>query len=90
MAKTKQPSDDVPFEGLLEKLDALVTTLEKGELSLEDSLTAYEDGVRLVRHANARLDQMDKRLLQLLADGTLAPLDVKDEVANHHGEETES
>ena len=48
--------------------------LERGDLPLEDSLRAYEEGIGLVRAAQARLDAMDRRLEQLLADGTTAPL----------------
>jgi exodeoxyribonuclease VII small subunit len=82
VAKPKTPAtDDAPFESLMSGLEGIVMKLEKGELSLEDSLTAYEEGVRLVRRAQTRLDTMDKRLSELLADGTLAPLDLDDDVA---------
>jgi exodeoxyribonuclease VII small subunit len=50
-------------------LEQLVGTLEEGELSLEDSLQAYEEGVGLVRRAGGRLDDMDARLEELLQDG---------------------
>jgi exodeoxyribonuclease VII small subunit len=82
VAKPKaQTTDDAPFESLMSGLESIVMKLEKGELSLEESLTAYEEGVRLVRRAQSRLDVMDKRLSELLADGTLAPLDLDDDVA---------
>jgi len=87
MAKKTAPSDDTPFEELMNGLEGIVGKLEKGTLSLEDSLSAYEDGVRLVRRAQARLDSMDRRLEELLADGTLAPLDVDEEVAPVRGDE---
>jgi len=62
------------FEAVLSRLERIVQRLEKGELSLEESLRAYEEGVGLVRQAQGRLDGMDRRLEQLLADGRTAPL----------------
>ena len=63
------------FEQTLKRLEEVVQKLERGELSLEDSLTAYEQGIALVRSAQGRLDGMDKRLEQLLHDGkSLAPM----------------
>lgn len=74
-AEGKKKSDAEPaFEELLAKLEEVVAGLERGDLSLEESLKAYEDGTALVRRAQARLDGMDKRLEELLADGTTAPL----------------
>ncbi len=37
------------FEEAVEELERVVEQLESGELSLEDSLTAFENGVRLVK-----------------------------------------
>lgn len=65
---------ELTFEKALEHLERVVVRLEKGELSLEESLTAYEEGVRLVQQARDRLDGMQSRLEQLLHDGKTAPL----------------
>ena len=62
------------FEEALENLERVVVRLEKGELSLEQSLTAYEEGVRLVNAARQSLDGMQSRLEQLLHDGKTGPL----------------
>ncbi|MDP2342835.1 MAG: exodeoxyribonuclease VII small subunit [Deltaproteobacteria bacterium] len=70
-AGTEPPS----FEAALAQLESVVVKLERGELSLEESLTAYEDGVRLVQAAKARLDGMQSRLEQLLHDGKTGPLE---------------
>lgn len=75
MAKKKATTEDEPaFEQVLEKLEGLVGRLEGGELSLEDSLKAYEEGVGLVRDAQGRLDRMEAKLEELRADGSTAPL----------------
>lgn len=78
MATKNDPAAaDAPdtFEALMARLEGLVVKLERGELPLEDSLRAYEEGIGLVRRAQGRLDSMDRRLEQLQQDGTRAPLD---------------
>lgn len=77
MAKAQKPEADEPFEALMSHLEKIVGELEGGELPLEKSLEAYEAGIGLVRQAQSRLDQMDRRLEELKADGTVAPLSLE-------------
>jgi exodeoxyribonuclease VII small subunit len=74
-------SDDRPFEEALAELEALVRRLEQGELSLEDSLAAFERGMALVRQLGTRLDDVSQRVEVLLraADGSLATRPLADE-----------
>jgi len=67
-------SDDVKpkdFEDALGKLEGIVKELEGGELSLESSLARYEQGVRLARFCNGKLEEAEKRIemLQTSEDG---------------------
>lgn len=81
MAKEKRPAAApeelvaVPYERLVSELDEVVAKLEGGELSLEESLAAFERGVRLSQAAEARLDAAEQRVEQLLAGDRTAPLD---------------
>lgn len=72
---------EVPFEMLLQRLESIVTQLEKGDVSLEDSLKAYEKGVQVVREAEKRLEGMELRIEELLADGSKKPLKADANVA---------
>jgi exodeoxyribonuclease VII small subunit len=54
------------FEEALAELEGLVQRLEKGELPLEESLTAFERGVNLVRHLTQRLAEVEQRVEVLL------------------------
>ncbi|WP_437882460.1 exodeoxyribonuclease VII small subunit [Pseudomonas sp. LRF_L74] len=68
----------VDFEQSLSELQQLVERLEGGELSLEDSLTAFEQGIRLTRDCQAALAQAEQKVQILLErDGELeeAPFD---------------
>lgn len=55
----------IPFELALEELEALVGRIEGGDLPLEESLAAFERGVRLVRQCAARLDAAELRIREL-------------------------
>ncbi|XKH60061.1 exodeoxyribonuclease VII small subunit [Halomonas sediminis] len=61
------------FATTVEQLEALVERLESGELSLEDALSAFEQGVRLTRDAQQRLDnaELKVRALSERPDGSL-------------------
>jgi len=48
-------------------LTAIVETLERGDLPLEDALRLFEEGVELSRTSQKRLDAAEKRVEQLLA-----------------------
>ena len=68
------PKKDTPdaspvarFEHSLDELEQLVEKMEQGEMSLEDSLAAYERGVGLYRRCQAALEQAELRV-RLLTD----------------------
>jgi exodeoxyribonuclease VII small subunit len=57
------------FEVLLAELEKLVGDLEGGKLSMEDSLSAFERGMKVSGQAAAILDQADLRIEQLTGSG---------------------
>jgi exodeoxyribonuclease VII small subunit len=63
------------FEELMADLKTTLASLEKGELSLEDSMKCYESGVTLVRMLEDKLKKMEGRMEEILADGTVKDLD---------------
>ncbi|WP_028771267.1 exodeoxyribonuclease VII small subunit [Silanimonas lenta] len=65
MSTTPTPPQD--FERSLDELEALVQKLEAGDLSLEESLGAYERGVALYRQCQSALEQAELRI-KLLVD----------------------
>ena len=54
------------FEGALARLETLVESMEAGELSLEDSLKAFEEGVKLTRDCQKALDQAEQSVQVLM------------------------
>jgi exodeoxyribonuclease VII small subunit len=57
------------FEDGLAELEETVARLESGELTLEDSLSAFERGVGLVKVLNERLAAVERRIEVLTRDG---------------------
>ena len=62
-------NDSRRFEDGLAELEETVTRLESGDLTLEDSLVAFERGVGLVKALNERLGAVEQRLEVLTRDG---------------------
>ncbi|HQW82231.1 MAG: exodeoxyribonuclease VII small subunit [Rhodanobacteraceae bacterium] len=54
------------FEQSLDELELLVGRMEKGDMSLDDSLTAFERGVGLYRQCRSALDQAELRVRQII------------------------
>lgn len=57
------------FEAALENLEELVEAMEEGELSLEESLQAFEKGIRLTRECQAALDKAEQKVRLLVEEG---------------------
>ena len=50
------------FEKALKRLSAIVSSLEKGDLPLEESLQLFEEGVKLSRYCSDRLEEAERRI----------------------------
>ncbi len=56
------------FEAALARLEEIVTELESGDVSLEQSLKLFEEGARLARICNKRLEEAERKVEILLKD----------------------
>ena len=54
------------FEEALKKLEEIVKEMESGDLTLEESLKSFEEGVRLSRFCAKKLDEAERRIEVLL------------------------
>ncbi len=66
------PDKELNFEAALQRLEQIVQDLERGNLSLEASMAAFEEGMKLSKLCNARLAAAEKKVEPLMqnADGT--------------------
>ncbi len=81
MAKAKKAPD---FETALDQLEELVEDMENGDLSLEDSLKAFEQGIKLTRDCQTALAQAEQKVQLLIEEnGKLRAeaIDDEDELA---------
>jgi exodeoxyribonuclease VII small subunit len=62
------------FEIQLAALEQIVRELERGELSLEESLRLFEDGVKLARECQERLNKAERRIEILMRDNDGKPV----------------
>jgi exodeoxyribonuclease VII small subunit len=65
---SEERSSDKKFEVALEELEGIVEQLEGGELSLEDSLAAFEKGIGLVRYCSHKLAEVERKIEVLTRD----------------------
>ncbi|RLB65384.1 MAG: exodeoxyribonuclease VII small subunit [Deltaproteobacteria bacterium] len=56
------------FEAALKKLEEVVEKLESGEVSLDQSLKLFEQGIGLVRQCSQRLDEVESKVQMLVSD----------------------
>jgi len=90
MAKSKQDSAEhsaaattteqeaLNFEAALAELETLVAQMEGGDLSLDDSLKAFERGIALTRHCSTALKEAELKVEALREDGELVDYDPED------------
>lgn len=71
----KQNEEAVDFEQSLKSLEEIVRKMEQGELTLEDSLEAFEEGVRLTRNCQTALQKAEQKVNILVknSDGDFSP-----------------
>ncbi len=57
------------FEKALEKLESIVKAMESGEMTLDESLKAFQEGIELSRFCMNKLDEAERTVDMLLQEG---------------------
>ena len=58
----------VSFEQAMDRLDEIVRQLERGEAPLEEALSLFEEGTRLIKKCSTQLEQAEQKVSKLLSD----------------------
>ena len=66
-------SKEVPFEEALKQLESIVEQMESGELPLETMTARFEEGVRLVKTCQKRLEEAEIKISKLEKDASGTP-----------------
>ena len=84
MADDKPDEKAFPFEASLQRLESLVEQMEQGDLTLEESLKTFEEGIKLTRECQAALTAAEQRVKLLIEkDGELTEIPFEPE--DHDG-----
>jgi exodeoxyribonuclease VII small subunit len=57
------------FEDAISQLETLVGSLEAGDLSLEESLSTFEQGIKLTKECQQQLSEAEQKVALLVGDG---------------------
>ena len=77
---TTTQKSEFNFEEALEELERLVSSMEEGELSLEESMKTFEKGVKLTRECQAALKKAEQKVQILLNEnGETEAFKIEDE-----------
>ncbi len=77
MAKKAANKNEPKFEEAMTELEDIVRKLESGDIALEESLSAFERGVALVRQLHTRLDAVQEKIEEL-SRGERGTVEVKE------------
>jgi len=72
-AKDDQP--EPTFEDAVERIENLIDDIETGEIGLDQSLKAFEEGMALIRKCRARIERAEQRVTQLLEEESAEELE---------------
>ena len=67
--KNKKKVEDISFEEYLRKLEEIVHKLEEGELTLDESVKGYEEGMNISKICLDKLNKTKKKIEQLVIEG---------------------
>jgi len=71
MKESQPKAPDPPFETMMKRLEELVHQMERGDLSLEDSIRSFEEGIKLVKQCTAVLGEAEKRIQRITEEGVV-------------------
>ena len=66
------------FEKKLKRLEEIVEKMEAGDLSLDDSLKSFEEGVRLSKECHVQLSEAEQKVKLLVKENSDGSLETKD------------
>ena len=67
------PAGEQSLEELFAQAEALIGRMEEPDLPLEEAFSAYEQGMKIIRACNSRIDQVEQKMLVMNEEGELAP-----------------
>lgn len=71
--------EEMSFEDAVKMIEEIINEMENGRLPLEQSLQYFEDGIKLVKYCNTKLENYEKKITMVIEgkDGKLIEKDVE-------------
>ena len=69
IGEKKMKEEDMNFEDAMKALEQIANELENGELSLEQSVDKFEEGIKISKKCNEILEKAEKKISILIKDG---------------------
>jgi exodeoxyribonuclease VII small subunit len=79
--------EEKKFETAMERLECIVQSLEGGDLSLDESLKVFEEGMELVRFCTKKLDEAERKVSILMKESSGKLVQQPFETEQKNGEE---
>lgn len=74
--------ENMSFEQSLKRLEEIVAALEKGDVSLNDSMTMFEEGTTLIKKCSGMLDEAEQKVVKLKKGPDGKPLELPFDAEN--------
>ncbi len=62
---TKKKDEEMTLESCFEKLNEVLESLDREGITLEESFTKYDEGMKLIKECKDKLDMYEKKLIQI-------------------------
>ncbi len=67
--KTAEEKTDMSLEETFQVLEDVISRMEQGDMTLEESFAAYHQGMDLLKSCNDKIDKVEKQVLELDEEG---------------------
>lgn len=71
MAKKSEKESSLSIEESIEKLEDILEKMEERDVELDVAFGLYEEGIKLLKETNSKIDMVEKKVLALSDDGTI-------------------
>lgn len=70
-AESEFPESELSLEEAFAQIEETIGRLEEEEITLEESFRAYQEGMKLLKYCNGKIDRVEKQVLKISEDGEL-------------------
>ena len=70
--------ENITFEEAMKRLEEIVAALENNQVSLEKSLDLFQEGIKLSKICNDKLNNIEDKVAKILVDDKLEDLEIED------------